>query len=41
VCSQGAHCKPIQTGGACFNPNNIRSHAALLIPLIMMWFVYI
>ncbi|KAJ6892875.1 hypothetical protein NC651_025933 [Populus alba x Populus x berolinensis] len=41
VCSQGAHCKPIQTGGSSFNPNNIRSHASLLIPLIMICFVYI
>ncbi|KAJ6983133.1 hypothetical protein NC653_026068 [Populus alba x Populus x berolinensis] len=40
-CSQGAHCKPIQTGGSSFNPNNIRSHASLLIPLIMICFVYI
>ncbi|XP_057523769.1 glucan endo-1,3-beta-glucosidase [Amaranthus tricolor] len=27
VCSQGVDCKPIQPGGACFNPNNVRSHA--------------
>ncbi|XP_074287322.1 glucan endo-1,3-beta-glucosidase [Silene latifolia] len=28
VCSQGVDCRPIQAGGACFNPNNVRSHAA-------------
>lgn len=27
VCSQGVDCKPIQPGGACFNPNNVRAHA--------------
>ncbi|KAF5742672.1 putative Glucan endo-1 3-beta-glucosidase precursor [Tripterygium wilfordii] len=29
VCSLGSvDCKPIQAGGACFDPNNIRSHAS-------------
>ncbi|MBA0700210.1 hypothetical protein Goari_001777, partial [Gossypium aridum] len=28
VCSSGVDCKPIQSGGACFNPNNVRSHAS-------------
>ena len=28
VCSTGVNCRPIQTGGACFNPNNVRSHAS-------------
>lgn len=28
VCSVGVDCKPIQAGGACFNPNNIQSHAS-------------
>lgn len=28
VCSRGFDCKPIQAGGACFNPNNVRSHAS-------------
>ncbi|PIA60260.1 hypothetical protein AQUCO_00300044v1 [Aquilegia coerulea] len=28
VCSLGIDCKPIQDGGACFNPSTIRSHAA-------------
>ncbi|XP_050208795.1 glucan endo-1,3-beta-glucosidase-like [Mercurialis annua] len=28
VCSQGVDCKPIQAGGACFDPNNVRSHAS-------------
>ncbi|XP_021749579.1 glucan endo-1,3-beta-glucosidase-like [Chenopodium quinoa] len=27
VCSQGVDCKPIQPGGACYNPNNVRAHA--------------
>ncbi|KAL2928716.1 Glucan endo-1 3-beta-glucosidase [Bienertia sinuspersici] len=27
VCSQGVDCKPIQAGGACFSPNNVRAHA--------------
>lgn len=28
VCSTGVDCKPIQDGGACFNPNTVRSHAS-------------
>ncbi|OMO91253.1 Glycoside hydrolase, family 17 [Corchorus olitorius] len=28
VCSTGVNCRPIQSGGACFNPNNVRSHAS-------------
>ncbi|KAJ4843058.1 hypothetical protein Tsubulata_026635 [Turnera subulata] len=28
VCSQGVDCKPIQAGGGCFEPNNVRSHAS-------------
>ncbi|XP_034704356.1 glucan endo-1,3-beta-glucosidase [Vitis riparia] len=28
VCSTGVDCKPIQPGGACYNPNTIRSHAS-------------
>ncbi|KAL6969009.1 hypothetical protein U1Q18_045684 [Sarracenia purpurea var. burkii] len=28
VCSTGVDCRPIQPGGACFNPNTVRSHAA-------------
>ncbi|RZC78762.1 hypothetical protein C5167_002956 [Papaver somniferum] len=28
VCSQGTvDCKPIQAGGACFNPNSLKAHA--------------
>uniref|UniRef100_A0A803N100 X8 domain-containing protein n=1 Tax=Chenopodium quinoa TaxID=63459 RepID=A0A803N100_CHEQI len=27
VCSHGVDCKPIQLGGACYNPNNARAHA--------------
>ncbi|GER44598.1 glucan endo-1 3-beta-glucosidas [Striga asiatica] len=28
VCSQGIDCKPINPGGACFNPNTVRDHAS-------------
>lgn len=28
VCSQGVDCRPIQAGGACFQPNDVRSHAS-------------
>ncbi|KAJ0101867.1 hypothetical protein Patl1_06392 [Pistacia atlantica] len=28
ACSKGVDCKPIQAGGACFDPNTVRSHAA-------------
>ncbi|KAL3521099.1 hypothetical protein ACH5RR_019248 [Cinchona calisaya] len=31
VCKQGLDCSPIQAGGACFDPNNVRSHAAFLM----------
>ncbi|KAF8396785.1 hypothetical protein HHK36_018417 [Tetracentron sinense] len=31
VCSSGVDCKPIQAGGACFNPNTIRSHASYIM----------
>ncbi|XP_031116207.1 glucan endo-1,3-beta-glucosidase-like [Ipomoea triloba] len=31
VCSQGVDCRPIQPGGACFNPNTVRSHAAYIM----------
>ncbi|XP_065872956.1 glucan endo-1,3-beta-glucosidase-like [Euphorbia lathyris] len=28
ACSHGADCKPIQEGGSCFAPNNVREHAS-------------
>lgn len=28
VCSSGVDCGPIQAGGACFDPNTVRSHAS-------------
>lgn len=28
VCGSGLDCKPIQDGGPCFEPNNVRSHAS-------------
>ncbi|XP_044482543.1 glucan endo-1,3-beta-glucosidase-like [Mangifera indica] len=28
VCGTGVECRPIQAGGDCFNPNNVRSHAS-------------
>ncbi|XP_073023545.1 glucan endo-1,3-beta-glucosidase-like [Primulina eburnea] len=28
VCGTGVDCKPIQVGGHCFNPNNVKSHAS-------------
>lgn len=31
VCGTGIDCKPIQAGGACFNPNNVRSHASYVM----------
>ncbi|CAN1257529.1 Glucan endo-1,3-beta-glucosidase [Linum perenne] len=32
VCSQkGMDCKPIQAGGACFTPGNVRSHASYVM----------
>ncbi|KAJ6727047.1 GLUCAN ENDO-13-BETA-GLUCOSIDASE BG1-RELATED-RELATED [Salix purpurea] len=33
ACSNGVDCKPIQLGGACFNPNNVRSHASYVMNL--------
>lgn len=27
VCSQGVNCQPIQAGGSCFAPSNVRAHA--------------
>ncbi|KAK3016737.1 hypothetical protein RJ639_006715 [Escallonia herrerae] len=31
VCSKGADCRPIQPGGACFNPNTVRAHASFIM----------
>ncbi|KAL5799995.1 hypothetical protein ACOSQ4_032879 [Xanthoceras sorbifolium] len=31
VCSQGVDCKPIQPGGACYDPSNLRSHASFVM----------
>ncbi|KAL6526754.1 hypothetical protein OROGR_015844 [Orobanche gracilis] len=31
VCGQGVNCQPIQFGGACFEPNNVRSHALFVM----------
>ena len=31
VCSSGVDCKAIQPGGACFQPNDLRSHASFLM----------
>ena len=31
VCSQGVDCKSIQVGGACFDPNNVKSHASYVM----------
>ncbi|KAK1415560.1 hypothetical protein QVD17_31343 [Tagetes erecta] len=31
VCSNGIDCRPIQAGGACFEPNNVRAHAAFVM----------
>lgn len=28
VCSSGVDCGPIQEGGACYDPNTVRSHAS-------------
>ncbi|KAG7019191.1 Glucan endo-1,3-beta-glucosidase, partial [Cucurbita argyrosperma subsp. argyrosperma] len=28
VCSSGVECGPIEAGGACYNPNTVRSHAS-------------
>ncbi|KAG6404449.1 hypothetical protein SASPL_136697 [Salvia splendens] len=31
VCSQGIDCSPIQAGGGCFDPNNVRAHASFIM----------
>ncbi|KAA8539456.1 hypothetical protein F0562_026148 [Nyssa sinensis] len=31
ACSKGLDCRPIQAGGACFNPVNVRSHASYIM----------
>lgn len=31
VCSTGVDCRPIQAVGACFEPNNVRAHAAFVM----------
>ncbi|XP_041005208.1 glucan endo-1,3-beta-glucosidase-like [Juglans microcarpa x Juglans regia] len=31
VCSSGVDCRPIQAGGACFQPNDVRSHASFVM----------
>ncbi|KAI9085667.1 hypothetical protein K1719_032510 [Acacia pycnantha] len=31
VCSQGVDCRPIQPGGACFEPNTIQAHATYVM----------
>uniref|UniRef100_A0A5B7B1B3 glucan endo-1,3-beta-D-glucosidase n=2 Tax=Davidia involucrata TaxID=16924 RepID=A0A5B7B1B3_DAVIN len=31
ACTNGVDCRPIQAGGACFNPNTIRSHASYVM----------
>ncbi|CAH2064053.1 unnamed protein product [Thlaspi arvense] len=32
VCSQGGvDCKPIQTGGSCYNPSSVRTHASFVM----------
>uniref|UniRef100_A0A7N0TL93 glucan endo-1,3-beta-D-glucosidase n=1 Tax=Kalanchoe fedtschenkoi TaxID=63787 RepID=A0A7N0TL93_KALFE len=31
VCSLGVDCKPIQAGGACYQPNNIKAHAGFVM----------
>lgn len=33
ACTQNIDCSPIQPGGVCFNPNNLRAHAAYVINL--------
>ncbi|CAA2962039.1 glucan endo-1,3-beta-glucosidase 7, partial [Olea europaea subsp. europaea] len=32
-CNQGIDCSPIKSGGACFEPNTIASHAAYVLNL--------
>ncbi|KAK3407591.1 hypothetical protein EUGRSUZ_J00013 [Eucalyptus grandis] len=31
VCSTGVDCRPIQSGGACFDPNNVRARASYIM----------
>ncbi|GFQ01972.1 glucan endo-1 3-beta-glucosidase, partial [Phtheirospermum japonicum] len=31
VCSEGVDCRPIQAGGACFDPNNVKAHASFIM----------
>ncbi|XP_056169398.1 glucan endo-1,3-beta-glucosidase [Syzygium oleosum] len=31
VCSVGVDCRPIQAGGPCFEPNNVRAHASYIM----------
>lgn len=31
VCSVGVDCRPIQAGGPCFEPNNVRAHASYVM----------
>ncbi|KAK4758041.1 hypothetical protein SAY87_019342 [Trapa incisa] len=31
ICGQGIDCRPVQTGGACFLPNNLQAHASFLM----------
>ncbi|KAK9270329.1 hypothetical protein L1049_025907 [Liquidambar formosana] len=34
ACGQGIDCRPVEPGGACFEPNTIRSHAAYAMNLL-------
>ncbi|KAK4800862.1 hypothetical protein SAY86_021349 [Trapa natans] len=31
ICGQGIDCRPVQAGGACFQPNNLHAHASYLM----------
>lgn len=31
VCSNGADCRPIQPGGACYEPTSVRAHASYIM----------
>ncbi|KAL3650149.1 hypothetical protein CASFOL_006552 [Castilleja foliolosa] len=31
VCSQDVDCRPIQAGGSCFNPDNVKAHASFIM----------
>ncbi|KAL6581053.1 hypothetical protein OROMI_006976 [Orobanche minor] len=31
VCGQGMNCQPIQLGGVCFEPDNVRAHASFVM----------